>query len=149
RSPGRSAAVTTSRTPGTSSAALASMPTILPAATDERTIRAWAIRRRCTSAPNLPVPVRSRASSLRGTRRPICSVMTDPFAPLGLLDHRVDDALVPGAPAQVGRDDLARLVAVGLGLRRQVALGEHQEPRRAEAALQCVVPAERLLELAE
>ena len=60
--------------------------------------------------------------------------------------HRRDDALVAGAAAQIGRQRLEQLVVADIGLALQDAGGEHQEARRAEAALHAVMRDEGALQ---
>src|SRR5207248_5342259 len=67
----------------------------------------------------------------------------------GRRAHCLQDVLVARAAAKVGREDLpeVRVADVRLGLEH--AGGQHQEARRAEAALQAVVLPERLLQRME
>ncbi len=58
----------------------------------------------------------------------------------------LDDALVAGAAAEVARDRFAHLALARLRVLRQQLDGGHQEPRGAEAALEGVAVAARLLE---
>src|SRR5699024_400435 len=122
-------------------------------------MRACTIRGNCLSAPNLPSPRSSRPSSLRGALRPTCLLLTWLlvgvagivllFSGLGDFTDGLDDALIAGAPAQVRGHHLADLLGIGFGRIGQIGLRQHQEPRRAEPALQAMVLTERLLEVTE
>ena len=66
----RSAAVKTARTPGSASAAAASIPLIRACANGLRTKHACSMPGRVTSSTKVPWPVSRRVSSTRGTRVP-------------------------------------------------------------------------------
>ena len=53
--------------------------------------------------------------------------------------NRLDDVLVAGASAEIRRQDIEKLIVGDVRLALQHRRREHQEPRRAEAALQAVV----------
>src|SRR6187397_636045 len=73
---------------------------------------------------------------------PVCARLRDGF-------DRIDDRLIAGAAAVVPRNVLADCVATGYAaLGKQVLRGE-QHRRRAEAALQRVAPAERILQVGD
>src|SRR5580704_5708044 len=95
--------------------------------------------RRVPAAPRPPTSAASLATAEPGP---------------GCRQHRVDDPLVAGAPAEVRRGELAdfrlgRLAGAGRLLLGEIGLGQHQEARRAETALQPVVIAERLLQIGQ
>ena len=60
--------------------------------------------------------------------------------------HRVDDLLVPGAPAEVAGQRLADLVVVRVGLPLEQVRRRDEQPRRAEAALDRARREERVLQ---
>ncbi len=60
--------------------------------------------------------------------------------------HRLDDVLVAGAAAEVGRQHVEQLVVADVRIVLQRVRRQHQEARRAEAALQAVVIDEGLLQ---
>jgi hypothetical protein len=64
---------------------------------------------------------------------------------LGGPQHRPDDVLVPGAPADLAGYRLADLVGGRIGVVIEQPAGGHQHAGRAEAALQPVAGGERLL----
>src|SRR5579859_5419491 len=53
--------------------------------------------------------------------------------------HRGKDPLVAGAAAEVGRQDLEQFLVADVGLLLQDSSREHEEPRRAKAALHAVM----------
>ena len=63
--------------------------------------------------------------------------------------HGAEDALVAGAAAEVARQPLPDLVVGGVGVALEQRRGRHDEPRRAEPALQPVLGLERGLHRAE
>ncbi len=67
-------------------------------------------------------------------------------ADLGGTQDGLDDVLVAGAPAEVARDGLARLVLGRLRVLLEVCRDGGEEARRAEAALQAMTLGERLLD---
>src|SRR3974390_2822089 len=124
------------------------MLSIFPCATGERTTRMAHCSAKLISAANRPSPLSSGRSSSRGTERPIY------FSPLIAASlahlfccraHRLDDVLVAGAAAEVGREHVQQIVVGHVGLALQHTDGEHQKTRRAEAALQSVIVHEGLL----
>ena len=60
--------------------------------------------------------------------------------------HRLDDVLVAGAAAEIGREHVEQLVVADVRIVLQRVRRQHQEARRAEAALQAVVVDEGLLQ---
>ena len=64
----------------------------------------------------------------------------------GDLGHRAEDVPVAGAAAQHAGQFRGEIVLRHLGLVAEQVVGTQQEAGRAEAALQRVVPAERLLQ---
>src|SRR6202040_1834161 len=95
------------------------------------------------SAAKRPPPVTSGRSSSRRTERPTNFCLTP--AMMGRLlgaqlqrrrAHRLDDVLVAGAAAQVRGEHVDQLVIGDLRLALQHARDQHEEARRAEAALQ-------------
>src|SRR5688500_8623186 len=60
--------------------------------------------------------------------------------------HRLDDILIAGAAAEVGREYIQQLVVADVRIPLQRIRRQHQEARRAEAALQSVVIDEGLLQ---
>src|SRR5215469_16536522 len=118
---GRSAAVTTARTPGATLALATSTVRTVPCATGERTTLAHSSPRAWNPSAKAPRPHSSLGSSLRGTGVPV-SVMSGSRSLTGRGvpgpgggQHRRDDALVSGAAAQVGRDEFTYLRLAGLG----------------------------------
>ena len=115
-----------------------------PEATGDRTTLMCSIPGTAMSAANRPRPLSSGGSSSRLTERPITA---SPAA-----------ALPPERPAPRSgcsgircsgtdwRERLPQPDLVDSGPSLQDADGQHQEPRRAESALQAVVVAERLLQ---
>ena len=104
------------------------------------------------SAAKRPWPVSRGRSSSRGTERPtnFCftgmSVTAHPFPHFfRRRAHRLDDVLVAGAAAQIGREHVEQILVADVGLALEHADRQHQEARRAEAALQAVVIHEGLL----
>src|ERR687885_519361 len=69
--------------------------------------------------------------------RPPVSVRSGSDA-VGREQHRVDDVLVAGAPAKIAAEVLADLLLARPRVLAKQRLDGHQEPRRAEAALQPV-----------
>src|SRR5580698_9446288 len=160
---GRSAAVATATTPGAPAASRTPTECSRPCATGERTTRAQHCPLALKSSPNRPRPRSSRGSSLRAARVPTDVMARPPTSAASLAtaeprprcrQHRVDDPLVAGAPAGVRRGELAdfrlgRLASAGRLPLGEIGLGQHQEARRAETALQPVVIAERLLQIGQ
>src|SRR5215470_7389261 len=50
--------------------------------------------------------------------------------------HRLDDVLIAGAATEIGREHVEQLLVIDIGILLQRIGGQHQEARRAEAALQ-------------
>jgi len=67
----------------------------------------------------------------------------------GGLQHRLHDIRVAGAAAQVARQHLAYFELARVRIALQVIGAGHQDARGAEAALQRVVAAERLLQVGQ
>ena len=59
--------------------------------------------------------------------------------------YRLDDVLVAGATAEVGREHVEKVFVADIRLALQNADGQHQKPGRAETALQRVMIHEGLL----
>src|SRR4051795_4363187 len=68
---------------------------------------------------------------------------------LGGQQDAVDDALVAGAPADVAGQCFADLLLVGVRMAAEECGGLHDEPRRAETALEAVRIPHRLLQRAQ
>ena len=112
------------------------------------------------SPANRPCPVTSGGSSIRGTgwpstrrssaarrRRIVLAHVALRLAHLrGGGAHRLDDVLVAGAAAEVGREHVEQLLVADVRLALEHVDREHQEARRAEAALQAVMIDEGLLQ---
>ena len=64
----------------------------------------------------------------------------------GRRAHRLDDVLIAGAAAQIGRQHVEQVLVADVRLALQHAGRQHQEARRAEAALQAVMVHEGLLQ---
>ena len=105
-------------------------------------------RRRCRA------PVSRRASSTRCTRVPDvprrsrCGGFGHRRFPAGVaggLPHRVHDALVPGATTEVARQRFADVLITRVGVVAQERRHRHDEPGRAEPALQAMAVAKRRL----
>ena len=62
------------------------------------------------------------------------------------LQHGSDDLVIAGAAAEVARQPVTDTALVGVRLLVQQALGGQQEPRGADAALECCILEERLLQ---
>src|SRR5262249_29184626 len=60
--------------------------------------------------------------------------------------HRLDDILIPGTAAQIGREHVDQVHIADVGLAFEHADDQHEEARRAEAALQPVMVHEGALE---
>src|SRR5262249_16698396 len=60
--------------------------------------------------------------------------------------HRLDDILIPGTAAQIGREHVDQVHIADVGLAFEHADDQHEETRRAEAALQPVMVHEGALE---
>src|SRR5437763_3852375 len=118
---GRSAAVTTARTPAATLALATSTMRTVPCATGERTTLAHSSPRAWNPSVKAPRPRSSLGSSLRGTGVPVRvmggsrSLAARGVPGPGGGQHRRDDALVSGAAAQVGRDEFTYLRLVGFG----------------------------------
>ena len=133
--------VHTANTPGSASASAASTEFRMPCAAGERTTRIVQLVRetRCREA-NRPCPVSSGRSSSRATELPIGPPGIIRSAHLGGRGaDRLDDVLVAGAAAEVRRQDVEQFLVADVRLPLQHADRQHQEARRAEAALQAVV----------
>ena len=98
------------------------------------------------SAAKRPRPVTSGRSSSRGTRAADPTMLarsavtfTLPAHFVGRRAHRLDDVLVAGAAAEIGREHVEQVLVADVGLALEHAGREHQEARRAEAALQPVM----------
>src|SRR4051794_30503625 len=109
------------------------------------------------SATYRPCPVTnlrsSRTAPGRETQRSACRSAMDhgpvvDGTPCGEAD-RLSDLYVTGAPADVAAERLVDLGVVGFGCRGEQRLGGQHHAGRAEAALQRVRLAERLLHLAQ
>src|SRR5215510_13967553 len=68
------------------------------------------------------------------------------FEALGSIERGIDDALITGTAAEIARDRDADLLLGRIGIVAQEFEQRRQHARRAEAALQAVVVAERFLE---
>src|SRR5687767_13473564 len=68
------------------------------------------------------------------------------FQALGGVEGGIDDALIAGAAAEIARDGDAHLLLGRIGIVAQKLEQRRQHARRAEAALQAVIVAERFLE---
>src|SRR5215472_4909822 len=118
---GRSAAVTTARTPAATLALATSTARTVPCATGERTTLAHSSPPAWNPSVKAPRPRSSLGSSLRGTRVPVrVMARSRSLAARGVPgpgggQHRRHGALVSGAAAQVGRDEFTYLRLVGLG----------------------------------
>src|SRR5579883_2375885 len=66
--------------------------------------------------------------------------------PLAGRQHRLDDLLIAGAPAELARERKPDLLARWSRVRVQQCLGREDHPGRADAALQAAVPHELLLQ---
>src|SRR6476659_2389949 len=101
-----------------------------------------------------PWPSMSGASSFRRMGRPTYVSVVAIGSPSALraahltggVQDRLDDVLVPRAPAEVPLEGLADLRLRRRRVLLQVAGGRHQHARRAVAALESVVAMERILE---
>src|SRR5215510_9350379 len=60
--------------------------------------------------------------------------------------HRLDDVLITGAAAEIGREHVEQLLVIDVRILLQRIGGQHQEARRAEAALQRVMRDEGALQ---
>src|SRR5262249_45698982 len=118
---GRSAAVTTARTPAATLALATSTVRSVPCATGERTTLAHSSPRAWNPSAKAPRPRSSLGSSLRGTGVPISvmggsrSLTARGVPGPGGGQHRRDNAPVSGAGAQVGRDEFTYLRLAGFG----------------------------------
>src|SRR5580704_2092695 len=99
-----------------------------------------------TSAAKRPVPVSSGRSSSRRTERPtnfgFSAAMAGPSLRAQFLHrgpHRLDDVLIAGAAAKIGREHVDEVVVVDVRLAFQHSGDQHEEAGRAEAALQPMV----------
>src|SRR5262249_42882426 len=169
---GSSAALTAAATPAAPPARVRSTARTRPCATGERTPLAPSSPRAWNPSAKAPRPRSSLGSSFRGTGVPITVIggsrswLARGAAGPGGGQHRRDDALVAGAPAKVGRDELpdlrlgrlltrpGRRLAVWGGGRHEASfgkkcLGKHQEAGRAKPALQRVMVAECLLQVGQ
>src|SRR3954464_6177007 len=94
-----------------------------------------------------PRPRRKRRSSRRSIGVPMkVFFMASLLVGSARFKHRVDDADVPGAAADVAGQHLADAVGVAVRFFGQQRMRCGDEPRRAEAALQRVVLAEGFLQ---
>src|ERR1700722_3769008 len=157
-----SAAVHTACTPGSASAASASIARSFPCAKCERTTRIWSCPANEISAAKRPRPVSSGRSSRRVSERPTYFVFG--FAVDGAIDqpsglrrpplphlagdgtHGLHDVLIAGAAAEIGREHVGEFVVGDIGLALQHAGHQHQKAGRTEAALQAVMLHERALQ---
>src|SRR5262249_15068131 len=151
-----SSPVTTANTPARARARLVSMRAMRACGCGLRSTAACSIPGSFTSSVYVARPARSFGSSRRGTSLPIqrrCAMaMAISSASRRGCGHarrgqpdRVDDALVSGAAAQIGRDRLADLLLARRGMVPEQLVREHQHARRAEAALEPLRLAERFL----
>src|SRR5262245_60112986 len=85
-------------------------------------------------APSPPILISSRAC-----------VTSRPLKLLGRPEHRLDDVLVPGAPAEVAGQGPADLLLGGVRIPLEQGFRGEHHARRAEAALQAVLVLEPLL----
>src|SRR5450759_2539802 len=144
---GKSAAVMTSRTPGTCSAALVSMEMIRARAQSSVTSLTSSASWSRMSATYCWLPgTRPMPPTRLGSRR------FDPFSsggPRGGREDRLGDLLVARAAAQVACEALLDLRDGGMGVLRQEGVGRHELAGDAEAALDGALVEERLLERAQ
>src|SRR5437660_4666394 len=105
------------------------------------------------SAAKRPAPMSKGRSSSRRTERPtnfcLMPAMMGRLFGAQLLHrraHRLDDVLIAGATAEVRREHVDQLLVADIRLALQHARDQHEEPGRAEAALQAVVLHEGALE---
>ena len=138
---GRLAAVTTVTTPSARAARPVPTARSRPCATGERTTRAQQLaaagRSRRRTGPGRGAAGgllcgHARADNAAGEVRAAHGPAPRRAARPGGRQHGLDDALVAGAPAQVGRDQLADLLLVGLGGVR--AAGPAARPGRPRPA---------------
>src|SRR6476661_10545916 len=102
----------------------------------------------------LPWPSMSGASSLRRMGRPTYVSVVAMGSPsafraahlTGGVQDRLDDVLVPCAPAEVPLEGLTDLRLCWRRVLLQVAGGRHQHAQRAVPAVESVVPVERILQ---
>src|SRR5262245_7121557 len=100
-----------------------------------------------TSSTYSPRPRRKRRSSRRSIGVPMkVFFMASLLVMLAGVEHRLDDADVPGAAADVAREHLAHPVGVAVRFLGEQGMRRGDEARRTEAALQRVVLAEALLQ---
>src|SRR5580693_9105725 len=129
------APVMTARTRGCASAAAVSTEMIRACASGLRRMAPYSIPGSAMSSVNVPRPRTNRASSLRGSR-PYALLIRGPV--LGGPEHRLDDVLVAGAPAELAGQHLADLLGGGHRVVVEQPAGGHHHARRAEPALQAV-----------
>src|SRR5207247_11097870 len=97
------------------------------------------------SATKFPRPVRNRSSSVRSTDSPNTFVVWAMISPLPGTHHfargrdRVDDTLVPGAPADIPRDRGTDPVLRGCVFHPEELQRREHDPGSAKPALQAVV----------
>src|SRR5882672_9136834 len=149
---GKSARVTTALTPGSFSAAEVSIDLMIACACGLRKILPTSMPGRNRSAPNLARPVTlSIPSCLTGEvptifsflsgLKPLLSRIVDMSGPshfLGGRQHRTDDLVVSGAPAQIAGEPVAHLGFGRVGIALEQRLGGDQDAGRTDAALQSV-----------
>src|SRR5262249_4546163 len=155
----KSARVTTALTPGSASALDVSIETIRAWACGLRSTRPTSWPGRLKSAPNRARPVTLSCPSGRTVRVPMYEVCGKSWVRVsamsarphfrGSVHHRFDDLVVAGAPAQVAGQPVSDLGLARVGLALEERLGGHDEPRRADAALERGVLEEHLLDRVE
>src|SRR5712672_1934786 len=141
---GKSARVTTAFTPGSASALATSIDMIRACAYGLRLILPHSMPGIFMSAPKLARPVTLSTPSGRIGRVPTTfnvslsrnDITSLPSHDCSGVEHRADDLVITGTPAEVAGEPIARLFLGRVQVLVEQRLGRDDKSRRAEAALQ-------------
>src|SRR5262249_548523 len=102
--------------------------------------------RACAGHPRLSSSRAAQSWMPAFARMPVAALSPDALQPLRRVERRVDDALIAGAPAEIARNRDPHLLLGGVRIVAQELDQRRQHAGGAEAALQAVIVAERLLQ---